>query len=85
MRTLKIDRSLVQYLHESQVQRTIVQAVIELAHHLGMDVVAEGVETAEQSAVLQRMQCDTIQGYVFAHPMPFEYFVGFVQERAGAC
>lgn len=82
--TLKIDRSLVQALHESKAQRTVVQAIVKLAHHLGMDVVAEGVETAEQSAVLKRLQCDTVQGYVFAHPMPFDDFVGFVQQRAGA-
>jgi diguanylate cyclase (GGDEF)-like protein len=81
--TLKIDRSLVQELHQSKAQRTVVQAIIKLAHGLGMDVVAEGVETAEQSAVLKRLQCDTIQGYVFAHPMPFEDFVAFVREQAG--
>ena len=81
VQTLKIDRSLVQELPGSKPQRTVVQAIIELAHHLGMDVVAEGVETADQSSMLKRLQCDTVQGHVFAQPMPLEDFVSFVQRQ----
>lgn len=79
--TLKIDRSMVRDLHVSNPQRKIVQAIVKLAHHLGMNVVAEGVETAEQLAVLKRLHCDTVQGYVHAQPMAFEDFVQFVERR----
>jgi diguanylate cyclase (GGDEF)-like protein len=78
VQTLKIDRSLVTEIEHSKPHRKIVQGIVKLAHHLGMEVVAEGVETAGQADVLRRMQCDAIQGYVFAQPMPLEDFVRFV-------
>jgi len=67
---LKIDRSFVQDLEASADARAIVNAVIELAHALGLQVVAEGVETPGQAAVLRAKGCDELQGFLFARPMP---------------
>lgn len=66
--TLKIDRSFIGELHDSQ-GLAIVEAVIGLARSLGMDVVAEGVETPAQLEVLRERGCHLIQGYLFARPM----------------
>nr|WP_145545714.1 bifunctional diguanylate cyclase/phosphodiesterase [Variovorax boronicumulans] len=78
---LKIDRSFVQDLESSADARAIVEAVIRLAHALGLQVVAEGVETAAQQDVLTRLQCDDLQGYLFAKPMPAEHVAAWARER----
>ena len=83
VQTLKIDRSFVHELDRSRSHRKVVQGIIKMAHHLGMEVVAEGVETAAQAEALKRMQCDAIQGYVFARPMPVEEFIRFVNTHPG--
>jgi diguanylate cyclase (GGDEF)-like protein len=67
---LKIDRSFVSDLEVSQDARAIVRAVIELAHALSLRVVAEGVETEGQRAILVDLGCDELQGFFFAKPMP---------------
>ncbi len=66
---LKIDQSFVQDLGQSQDALAVVDAVIKLAHALGLSVVAEGVETARQRDILVSLQCDELQGYLFARPM----------------
>ena len=66
---LKIDRSFVERLAEPEGTRPIVEAVIAMAKHLGMTVVAEGVETTEQQAILQNAGCNGFQGYLFARPL----------------
>jgi diguanylate cyclase (GGDEF)-like protein len=66
---LKIDRSFVMDLDSSSDARAVVDAVIKLAHALGLRVVAEGVETPRQQALLTEMGCDELQGYLFAKPM----------------
>ncbi|GLT22484.1 two-component system response regulator [Zoogloea oryzae] len=66
--TLKIDRSFVGELDDGQGV-AIVKAVIGLAHSLGLEVVAEGVETAAQLEALRQQGCNLIQGYLFARPM----------------
>ncbi len=69
--TLKVDRSFISRIHEEpESNRNIVEAIVSLAHKLGMSVVAEGIETPEQKAVLLEMGCDYGQGYLFARPMP---------------
>ena len=68
-RQLKIDQSFVQDLGTSQDALAVVDAVIKLAHALGLQVVAEGVETAHQRDILLSLQCDELQGYLFARPM----------------
>ena len=67
---LKIDRSFVGDLASSSDARAIVDAVVRLAHALGLKVVAEGVETAGQRDILLELGCDELQGYFFARPMP---------------
>lgn len=68
---LKIDRSFINTMTQSQESMMIVSTIISLAHTLNLKVIAEGVETDEQSRLLQKMQCDEGQGYLFGRPMPF--------------
>jgi len=69
---LKIDRSFVRNMTERQDDAVITRAVISLAHSLGIRVVAEGVETEAQLALLRRQACDLIQGYLVSRPVPAE-------------
>ncbi len=69
-RQLKIDRSFVNDLATSADARAVVDAVVRLAHALGLKVVAEGVETCEQRDILIGLGCDELQGFFFARPMP---------------
>ncbi len=71
---LKIDKSFVHALGEHDSGDTIVRAIIKLAHALGMEVLAEGVETDEQRCWLVERECDHIQGYWIAPPLPFTDF-----------
>ena len=80
--TLKVDRSFVHDMTTNPASRAIVKALIRLAHSLQMRVVAEGAETDEQMAMLQRMRCDEVQGYGYGRPMPFERFVEFARAHA---
>ena len=66
---LKIDRSFIMDLEHSADARAVVDAVIKLAHALGLKVVAEGVENQRQQKVLEAMHCDELQGFLFARPM----------------
>ncbi len=67
---LKIDRSFIRDLHRDADDEAIVSAAIGLAHRLGRETVAEGVETPEQMARLQALGCDAVQGYLLSRPMP---------------
>ena len=71
---LKIDRSFVMHLPTNTSSAAIIDAIVTLAHGLRLDVVAEGVETAEQLAFLQAHGCDEGQGFYFGHPLPLEEF-----------
>ena len=68
--TLKIDRSFIITMTKETDSMTIVSTIISLAHSLKMKVVAEGVETEEQSRYLRLMKCDEMQGYLFSKPVP---------------
>jgi len=69
--TLKVDRSFISKIHEKpDSNRNIVEAIISLAHKLNMTVVAEGIETPEQHAILLDMKCELGQGYLFSRPVP---------------
>lgn len=70
VQTLKVDRSFVINIASDPADRAIAAAVVELAHALGMDVVAEGVETEAQYRVIRDLGVDTIQGYLFSRPLP---------------
>jgi diguanylate cyclase (GGDEF)-like protein len=72
--TLKIDRSFVAELASTPESNVLVAMIINLAHSLKLDVVAEGVETADQSTILREMGCDHGQGYLYSKPIPGEVF-----------
>ena len=67
---LKIDKSFISDLHESERSKSIVTAIILMAHALGLKTIAEGVETKEQLTFLKEKKCDMYQGYYFSHPLP---------------
>lgn len=72
IQTLKIDRSFVERVCEPDGTSALVQAILSLAHSLGLQVVAEGVEREEQAEALTRMNCDILQGFLFARPQRAE-------------
>lgn len=67
---LKVDRSFVQGLHDEGSDRVIASSIIALAQALGLQVTAEGVETAAQRDFLAQRACDELQGYLFSKPLP---------------
>lgn len=74
---LKIDQSFIRHLKADEEDAAIVQAVISLGHNLGVAVIAEGVETVEQREWLRHWQCDEIQGYLYARPLPADDIPAF--------
>ncbi len=81
---LKIDKTFVDELGVAPEGSEIVAAVINLAHALGLEVIAEGVETERQLEELQRLDCDFAQGYLFSRPVPAHELVRAFPERLGA-
>ena len=72
--TLKIDRSFIVDMNSGADGLTLVSVIINLAHALKLNVVAEGVETEEQLSQLRRLRCDEVQGYLFGKPVPVDIF-----------
>lgn len=72
--TLKIDRCFIRDLSTDRSSAAIVRAIIDLAHHLDLLVVAEGVEDAQQREQLRELGCDQIQGYFYSRPLPADAF-----------
>jgi diguanylate cyclase (GGDEF)-like protein len=86
---IKIDRSFVSDLPSGRSATTLITSIVELARTLGLDVVAEGVETEEQRVALADLRCAQAQGYLFARPLPASrcgsrLTVPFVPAQAGA-
>lgn len=81
---LKIDQSFVRDLVFNPDDRTIAATVATLGHSLGLKVIAEGVETAEQQQILATMHCDEGQGYLWGRPMPAGLFVDWYRGAYGA-
>jgi diguanylate cyclase (GGDEF)-like protein len=77
--TLKIDRSFVERIGIDDGKAEITQTIVQLAHHLGMEVVAEGVEETEQMDHLTAMGCQFGQGFLFSRPMDEEAATAFVE------
>jgi diguanylate cyclase (GGDEF)-like protein len=76
---VKIDKSFVMDMDHDENDATIVQSIIDLGHNLGLNVVAEGVETKSHFAALKELQCDFAQGYLINKPMPIEKFNQWLQ------
>jgi EAL domain-containing protein (putative c-di-GMP-specific phosphodiesterase class I) len=77
--TLKIDRSFVNRIEEKDENVEIVRTIATLARNLGMEVVAEGVESSEQLACLRALNCEYAQGYHFSRPLTAEAAIGFIE------
>ncbi|MGL4197428.1 MAG: EAL domain-containing protein [Allorhizobium sp.] len=75
---LKIDRQLVMPVTVQPQERSLVRNIVEIARSLGIETVAEGVETQEHAGILRQLGCDYLQGYAFAKPLSFEDFTRFV-------
>ena len=78
---LKIDRAFLDNMRDNREYAAVTHAIITLAQNLGMDVVAEGVETPEQVAQLQALEADYAQGYHFARPLSVEDAVTFLHNQ----
>ncbi|NYE59216.1 diguanylate cyclase (GGDEF)-like protein/PAS domain S-box-containing protein [Duganella sp. 1224] len=78
--TLKIDRSFVIGLPYEENDCAIARAIVTMAQQLRQEIVAEGVETAEQMAFLRELGCDQLQGYLFSQPVPAAEFAAMLRE-----
>ena len=82
---IKIDQSFVRNMEVCSSDRIVVEKTVEIGHELGMKVVAEGVETAEQLEFLREIDCDVVQGYYFAKPLaPAELQIWLSNYRSAA-
>ena len=81
--TLKIDRAFIMNLPDDHKDLAITRAVIAMAHGLGLTVIAEGVESEEQAALLLQEGCDELQGYLISQPIPAQDFTRMLVEVPG--
>ena len=70
--TLKIDKTFVDSIGKEQKSDMIINSIVELMRNLGLEIIAEGVETKEQFEILKKLQCHDIQGFLLGKPMPAE-------------
>jgi diguanylate cyclase (GGDEF)-like protein len=82
--TVKIDRSFVCHADTSMHHRVLIEATVMVAHSLGMDTVAEGIETTAQAAVVMQLGCDKGQGYLYGKPMEARELVAWALEDLAA-
>ncbi|WP_415906384.1 EAL domain-containing protein [Neptuniibacter sp. QD72_48] len=79
---LKIDRSFLVNIEDSEVDLSIVASIIDMSQAIGLEVVAEGIETETQFGLLRELNCDQIQGYLISRPMPADTFVDWYRSQA---
>ena len=79
--TLKIDRSFIQNVGIDPDDSVLTQAIIAMAHGLGLAVIAEGVETQEQLEFIQKHKCDLVQGYYFSKPLSAVEFSAYIEKH----
>ena len=75
---LKIDRSFVSNMLESERDRRLVEAIIWLAHQFGLKVVAEGAQNSNEIRLLTALKCDVIQGFYFSEALPHDEFCRWI-------
>lgn len=75
---VKIDRDFITNIFEDEKKQTIVKLIVELAHNLKLNVVAEGIEIDKELEFLYEINCDEIQGYIFSRPLPVNKFIEFI-------
>jgi diguanylate cyclase (GGDEF)-like protein/PAS domain S-box-containing protein len=80
--TVKIDRSFIRDITTDTDDKAIIKAIIDMAHNMGLKVIAEGVESNEQLVILRDLQCDEMQGFLFSPPVPVEEAESILR---GAC
>ncbi|WP_100655665.1 EAL domain-containing protein [Alteromonas flava] len=81
LNTLKIDKAFIDDIAESSVDRHMAAAIINIAHNLGLKVVAEGVEQEKQLSILRRYDCEMLQGYLYSKPLSAEKFEKLLREN----
>lgn len=81
---LKIDRSFIRNIDSDSDDAAIVQTIIAMSGHLGLDVIAEGVETEQQKTFLALHDCRFFQGYLFGQPLPLEQFESLLETKLNA-
>lgn len=77
---IKLDRFFLNYSDEDDKTMTFIKYLVQMMKHMGYKVLAEGVETEEQIQLLSNVECDMVQGFYFARPMPIEKFRFFLKE-----
>jgi diguanylate cyclase (GGDEF)-like protein len=80
-RRLKIARQLISPVAESAQQRKVVQSIVQIGTSLGVEVIAEGVETMQQARILRELGCDILQGYALSRPMIAQDILEFLSSR----
>lgn len=81
---VKIDQSFIYNIVESAQDREIADSIIRLAHRLGMEVTAEGVETRAAAELISTMGCDRLQGFLFSHALPLNEFIDWHRQFSAA-
>jgi EAL domain-containing protein (putative c-di-GMP-specific phosphodiesterase class I) len=81
MDVLKVDRAFTTQLGDGKDGKIFFTAIVSMAKALGMSVIAEGVETAEQLHILQGLDCDEVQGYLISRPLPAEEVPALIRKR----
>jgi diguanylate cyclase (GGDEF)-like protein/PAS domain S-box-containing protein len=80
---VKIDRSFIRDMAENATDRALAEAILAMAHSLGLSVIAEGVETYEQADLLVARNCEHAQGYLYSRPVPAEEFTALLGKAPG--
>ncbi|MBQ5941553.1 EAL domain-containing protein [Massilia sp. AB1] len=80
--TVKIDQSFVKEIHEENGHYPVILAIISIARGLGLNLIAEGVETEEQARYLRSNGCLTMQGYLYYRPIPLQDFIGALRAQS---
>jgi EAL domain-containing protein (putative c-di-GMP-specific phosphodiesterase class I) len=78
---LKVDRAFTATLGQGAEDESLFRAIVSIGHAIGMTIVAEGVETAQQLAILQQLGCDELQGYYIARPVPPGEALALLEKR----